>query len=121
MAVSIVGAEEMLGSDVVDRDGQRIGGLRDMMVDLRVGRVVYGLVALAHAPAWSERLVAVPWNVLHVDGGGNLRVNATRDWVERAPSMQARFTPNLLDHQWAVLIHSYFGAKPYWERNAQHG
>jgi sporulation protein YlmC with PRC-barrel domain len=119
-AAGIVGAEEMLGSGVVDRDGARIGELRDMMLDLRLGRVAYGVVALDHAPVWSERLVAVPWNAMHVDDNGDLRVNARRDWVERAPSMQAEYMPTLLDHEWAILIHSYFGAKPYWERNAQH-
>jgi sporulation protein YlmC with PRC-barrel domain len=117
---SIVGADEILGADVVDRDGARIGELRDMMLDLRLGRVAYGVVALDHAPVWSGRLVAVPWNAMHVDGNGDLRVNARRDWVERAPSMQAELMPTLLDHEWAVFIHSYFGAKPYWEHNAQH-
>jgi hypothetical protein len=28
--------------------------------------------------------------------------------------------PVLLDHEWAVFIHFHFGAKPYWEPNAQH-
>jgi sporulation protein YlmC with PRC-barrel domain len=118
--VSLVGADEMLGSRIVDCDGMRIGELQDMMLDLRVGRVAYGVVALDHAPDWSERLVAVPWNVMHIDGNGDLRVNAHRDWIERAPSMQAELLPTLLDHEWAVFIHSYFGAKPYWEHNAQH-
>jgi len=40
--------------------------------------------------------------------------------VERAPSMQPELLPTLLDHEWAVFIHSYFGAKPYWEPNSQH-
>lgn len=118
--VSLVGPDDMLGSRIVDCDGMRIGELQDMMLDLRVGRVAYGVVALDHAPDWSERLVAVPWNVMHIDGNGDLRVNAHRDWIERAPSMQAELLPTLLDHEWAVFIHSYFGAKPYWEHNAQH-
>ena len=118
--VSIVGADDLLGAEVVDRDGTRIGELQDMMLDLRVAHVAYGIVALDRPPEWSERLVAVPWNVMHIDGNGDLRVNAPRDCVERAPSMQPELLPTLLDHEWAVFIHSYFGAKPYWEPNAQH-
>jgi sporulation protein YlmC with PRC-barrel domain len=118
--VSIVGADALLGADVVDRDGARIGELQDMMLDLRVAQVAYGIVALDRPPEWSERLVAVPWNVMHIDGNGDLRVNAPRDWVERAPSMQPELLPTLLDHEWAVFIHSYFGARPYWEDSAQH-
>ena len=118
--VSLAGAGDILGSKVVDCDGMRIGELQDMMLDLRVARVAYGVVALDRAPEWSERLVAVPWNVMQIDGNGGLRVNAHRDWIERAPSMQAELLPTLLDHEWAVFIHSYFGAKPYWEHNVQH-
>ena len=120
VTASLVGADDMLGTEVVDRDGARIGELQDMMLDLRVADVAYGIVALDRPPEWSERLVAVPWNVMHIDGNGELRVNAPRDWVERAPSMQPELLPTLLDHEWAVFIHSYFGAKPYWEPNSQH-
>jgi sporulation protein YlmC with PRC-barrel domain len=120
MRMSLVGAHEMLGSEVVDSEGKRVGELIDMMLDLRAARVAYGVVALDHAPDWSEKLVAVPWNVMHVDLAGDLRINARKDWIERAPSMQPELMPTLLDHEWAVFIHSYFGAKPYWERNAQH-
>jgi sporulation protein YlmC with PRC-barrel domain len=118
--VSIVGADDLLGSEVVDCDGTRVGELQDMVLDLRVARIAYGIVALDRPPEWSERLVAVPWNVMHIDGNGDLSVNAHRDWIERAPSMQPELLPTLLDHEWAVFIHSYFGAKPYCKHNAQH-
>lgn len=119
-AVGIIGAEAMLGSPVVDRDGNPIGELRDLILDLRLGRVAYGVVALAYGPASRGRLKAVPWNVMHVDYQSNLRVNAQREWVAGAPSLEAGLVPSLLDHEWAEFIHSYFGARPYWERNAQH-
>jgi sporulation protein YlmC with PRC-barrel domain len=120
VTASLVGADDMLGTEVFDSDGTHIGELQDVMLDLRAARVAYGLVALDRPPEWSKRLVAVPWNVMQIDGNGDLRVNARRDWVERAPAVQAELTPTLLDHEWAVFIHSYFGAKPYWEPNAQH-
>jgi sporulation protein YlmC with PRC-barrel domain len=117
---SVFGAKDLLGAEVVDCEGRRVGELKDLMLDLRVARIAYGVVALDHAPDWSERLVAIPWNVMHFDESGDLKVLARRDWIERAPSMQPELLPTLLDHEWAVFIHSYFGAKPYWEHNAQH-
>jgi sporulation protein YlmC with PRC-barrel domain len=118
--ISIIGAEELLASEVVDCDGSRIGGLRDLMVDLRLGRIAYGLVALDRAPRLNRRLVAVPWNAMHVDCDRKLRVTAHRYWVERGPSIPQGLKASLLDHEWAEFVHSYFGARPYWERNAQH-
>jgi hypothetical protein len=120
LTARLIGADAVLGVDVVDCERARIGELKDLLLDLRLGRVAYGVVALDHAPEWSEGLVAVPWNVMHFDGSAKLKANARKDWVERAPSMQLEMMATLLDHEWAVFIHSYFGAKPYWEHNAQH-
>jgi hypothetical protein len=119
--VRIIGAGELLAVDIVDRDGAPIGQLRDLLIDLRLGRIAYGLVALDCARGSSERLIAAPWNAMHIDGEGKLQVNAHRDWIERAPTVPVGLVANLLDHEWAEFIHSYFGARPYWERNSQHG
>ena len=116
----IVGGKEMTGLPVIDSHGECIGTLFDVMLDLYTGRLAYGVVALDHAPDWSERVIAIPWNAMHLDGEGeHLCVNALRDWIERAPSMQADAMPNLLDHDRAVLIHSFFETKPYWEAGSQ--
>lgn len=113
----IVGGNEILGLSVVDSRGETLGVLADIMLDLRTGRVAYGAVALDHAPNWSERVIAVPWNAMLLDADGmRFRINALRDWIQRAPSMQPDAMAMLLDHERAVLIHSFFGTKPYWER-----
>jgi sporulation protein YlmC with PRC-barrel domain len=118
---NIIGAEALLASIVVDRDGHPIGRLHDIMVDLRRGRIAYGLLTLDRVEAPAERLIAVPWNAMHMDAGGNLRVNAPRDRVERGPSMPTGWMADLHDHEWAEFVHAYFGARPYWEHSAQHG
>jgi PRC-barrel domain len=116
----IVGGNELLGLAVIDSHKECIGVLSDIMLDLHTGRLVYGVVTLNRAPKWSERVIAIPWNAMHLDSSGeHLCVNALRDWIERAPSMQPDAMPNLLDHECAVLIHSFFGTKPYWETGSQ--
>lgn len=116
----IVGANELLGLTVTDSHLECIGRLSDLMFDLRTGRIAYGVVSLDRAPHWSERTIAIPWNAMQFDSdAGRLCVNALRDWIQRAPSMQADAIPNLLDHECAVLIHSFFGTKPYWETGSQ--
>lgn len=112
----IVGGNEVLGLPVVDSRMETIGVLADIMLDLRTGRIAYGVVVLERAPEWSERVIAVPWNAMLLDSAEErFRINALRDWIERAPSMQPDAMPNLLDHECAVLIHSFFGTRPYWE------
>ncbi len=116
----IVGGSEILGLPVVDSHNESIGKLSDIMFDLRSGRIAYGVVTLERAPHWSERVIAIPWNAMHLDAeAAKLCVNALRDWIQRAPSMQAAAMPGLLDRDCAVLIHSFFGTKPYWETGSQ--
>ena len=116
----IVGANELLGLTVTDSREEPVGRLSDLMFDVRTGRIAYGVVSLDCAPHWSERTIAIPWNAMLLDGEGErFSVNAPRDWIQRAPSMQSDAMANLLDHECAVLIHSFFGTKPYWETGSQ--
>ena len=118
-ARGIVGANELVGLPVIDSHKECIGTLSDIMFDLRSCRVAYGVVTLNRAPQWSKRVIAIPWNAMYLDTDAErLCVNALRDWIERAPSMQAEAMPSLLDHECAVLIHSFFGTKPYWETSS---
>jgi hypothetical protein len=119
-ARGIVGGREMLGLPVIDSQGEYIGSLADIMFDLRTGRIAYGIVALNRVPRWTDRVIAVPWNAMHLGSDDeHLCVNALRDWIERAPSMQAHALPSILDHDRAVLIHSFFGTRPYWEAGSR--
>ena len=47
---SVVGADELLGLDITDSRGERLGELWDIMLDMLTGRVAYGIVALVRAP-----------------------------------------------------------------------
>ena len=116
----IVGVREMLSLPVIDSVGECIGSLTDIMIDLRTGRIAYGIVTLDREPRWTERVIAVPWNAMHLGKDDEfMRVNARRDWVERAPTVHAQALPAVLDHDRAVLIHSFFGTVPYWETGSR--
>jgi sporulation protein YlmC with PRC-barrel domain len=113
--VSIVGADSVMGSDVVDRHGQRIGELRDIMLDLSTGRIAYAVIAL-ESRAKIGHLIVVPWNAVHPDHDmQRLRINAHADWIERAPSVQRGHTPDRFVQDWGAFIHNYFGTRPYWK------
>jgi sporulation protein YlmC with PRC-barrel domain len=112
----IVGSSDIIGIDVVDSHEEYVGKLADVLLDIHSGRIAYGVILLDRAPRWSGRSIAVPWNAMHLDyTSERLCVHAVRDWIQRAPSMQPDDMPSLLDRDCAIMIHSYFGARPYWE------
>jgi len=113
-SASLIGAESVLGWTIVDRQGQKIGELRDIMLDISTGRIAYAVVELSTASA-SDQLVVVPWNAVSADIDVNqLRINAHADWIERAPAVPGDQADRFV-HEWGAFIHNYFGTRPYWE------
>jgi len=113
--VRIVGADSVLGRTVIDRQRQRIGELRDIMLDLSTGRIAYAVIAVS-LPSDATSLIVVPWNAVHPDHASQRpRINAHADWIARAPSVQEGSGPERFVQDWGALIHSCFGTRPYWE------
>lgn len=53
---------------VVDKAGEEIGDIEDIMIDLTTGRINY--VVLSHGDWLSSKSIAIPWDALSVDIGG---------------------------------------------------
>src|SRR3954452_18033437 len=47
--LGIIGADDLLGVEVVDRDGNVVGQLHDILLDLRRNRIAYGVIELRRA------------------------------------------------------------------------
>ncbi len=89
--LGIIGADDLLGTEVVDRDGNVVGQLHDILLDLRRNRIGYGVIELRRARRDGERLVAIPWNALFQDGDADrFSINAPRDRIEDAPLLPVR-------------------------------
>jgi sporulation protein YlmC with PRC-barrel domain len=62
-------ASTLLGAAIVDREGRRLGKIRDLILDApRPANICYALVDLEQTPDEAERTVAVPWSVLQPSG-----------------------------------------------------
>jgi PRC-barrel domain len=110
----IVGADCIMRSNVVDRQGQSIGEVREIMLDLSSGRIAYVVIALRSTGA-GDHLIVVPWNAVHPDRGADqLRIDAHADWIKRGPTVQPDYA-NRFVQDWGAFIHNYFGTRPYWE------
>jgi uncharacterized protein (TIGR02271 family) len=82
---------ELRGSDVLDRDGDKIGKLEEIYLDEQTGRPEWGLVKTG---LFGGRSTFVPIDGAQ-QGDGGLRVAYAKDQVKDAPSIDAeqRLTP----------------------------
>lgn len=110
----LVAADELEGDRVLDLDGEPIGVLEDVMIDLERGEVAYAIVAMDGAGA---ALLPVPWIALHRDAARNcfvLEADAAR--VRGAPRFDRTRWPSMSDPAWAREVHRHYGASTYWSR-----
>lgn len=63
----VMAARTLEGDRVLTMDGDDIGQVDDIMLDVRSGRVAYAVVSSRGRPGIGDKLLAVPWNVLVLD------------------------------------------------------
>ena len=74
---------EWRGTDLVDRDGDRIGRLEDVYVDVETDEAIFGTVKEGLI---GRHLTFVPLGGITI-GPDTLRVTVSRDKVKRAPDL----------------------------------
>jgi hypothetical protein len=108
-AGAIHSTSRLIGFPVQDQQGQQIGQLQDVMIDLNQNQIAYGIVEVEG----SQHLV--PWAAITSDHeGAFLTLNADRQTVVAAPVAPA---PELIDQNLGREVHEHFGVSPYWEED----
>jgi sporulation protein YlmC with PRC-barrel domain len=109
-----MGADTLLGNDVYNQKDEDLGDIKEIMIDMRSGRVSYAVLSYGGFLGMGEKLFAVPWNALTLDTVNKRFVlNVDKDRLETAPGFDKDQWPNMADASWAKSIHDYYGTTPY--------
>lgn len=82
----MVGVDSLLGCDIVDLEGRRIGELHDFVLDIASGRITHVFIAM-NEPRYADQRVMVPWSAFRVESEARrLRINTRADSSERGRS-----------------------------------
>jgi sporulation protein YlmC with PRC-barrel domain len=106
--------------NVVDANGQDLGEVEDVILDLNAGQARYGLVDFGGFLGLAENTVAVPWQRMQVlageDGEPNdtvFQLNVTEDTLRDAPVFDEndfRTWPDPADPNWDADIRNFWDA-----------
>jgi sporulation protein YlmC with PRC-barrel domain len=113
----LMGADTLIGSDVYNKKGEDLGDIKEIMLDMRTGRVAYAVLSFGGFLGMGGKLFAVPWTALTLDTENKrfaLDVDKTR--LSSAPGFDKDKWPNMADAEWAKGIHAYYGTKPHEDR-----
>lgn len=111
---SLMGAETLVGNDVYDANGEDLGDIKEIMLDMRSGRIGYAVLSFGGFLGLGEKLFAVPWSALKLDTVYKRFVlNVDKARLKLAPGFDKDKWPDMADQAWATSLHDYYGTKPY--------
>jgi sporulation protein YlmC with PRC-barrel domain len=109
----VMGAGTLVGNDVYNDKDEDLGDIKEIMLDMRTGRVGYAVLSFGGFLGMGEKLFAVPWDALTLDTKNKRFVlKLEKDRLKGAPGFDKDKWPDMADQSWASEIHSYYGTKP---------
>jgi sporulation protein YlmC with PRC-barrel domain len=110
---ALMGADTLLGEDVVSAHNEKLGDIKEIMLDMNTGRVAYAVLAFHGFMGIGEKLFAVPWQALHLDTvGKRFILNVDKDRLKAAPGFNKDSWPDMADIGWANQVHTFYGTDP---------
>ena len=111
----IMAARTLTGNDVVNPQGQALGKIKEIMIDVQGGWIAYAVLSSGGLLGIGDRLFAIPWGALALDIERKcfiLDVDAER--LKQAPGFDQDHWPSMADLTWASEVHAYYGQRAYW-------
>lgn len=107
----LMGADTLIGNDVVNKQSDELGDIKEIMLDMRSGRISYAVLSFGGFMGLGEKLFAVPWDALTLDTANKCFVlDASKERLENAPGFDQDAWPNMADTNWQKTIHDYYGS-----------
>jgi sporulation protein YlmC with PRC-barrel domain len=112
----VMEADTLEGNDVVNAQGEKLGDIKSIMIDVPSGRVAYAVLSSGGFLGIGEKLFAIPWNALTLDADNKCFIlNIDKERLKNAPGFDKDHWPSMADQRWATEVHSYYQRRPYWE------
>ncbi len=98
---------KVIGSDVRNKAGDKIGDIRDLVVDDR-GNIKLAIVSTGGFLGVGDRLHAVPWDVLTLGPKDDHILDIDKAHLQATPGFTSRTWPNLGDERWLADNRRYY-------------
>jgi sporulation protein YlmC with PRC-barrel domain len=111
----VMAADTLQGDKVMNRRGDDLGTIEDIMIDVQRGRVAYAVMSCGGFLGLGDKLFAIPWSALTLDANRHCFVlDADKERFQKAPGFDKDHWPSMADNSWATQVHDFYGIRPYW-------
>lgn len=118
----VMAAGTLEDDHVLTIDGDDIGKVTHIMLDVRAGRIAYAVVSSGGFLGIGDKLLAIPWNALTLDTDSKcFQLAMPAERVKNAPGFDKDHWPSMADRSWASSVHQFYGREPYWSGYGGYG
>lgn len=112
----IMAASSFEGEKVVNAQGETLGEIEAIMLDVRGARIAYAVLAVGGLLGIGEKFFAIPWRSLTLDTDNRQFIlDVDKERLKNAPGFDKNQWPSMADRSWATDVHAYYGIAAYWE------
>ena len=113
---NVLSTSAVIGDSIVNRTGENLGKIEELMLDLEMGRVAYAVLSLDGFPGMNNKLFAVPFEALKLDTTReHFTLDVDKDKLKNAPGFDKSNPPKASDRTWGSEVYKFYGYKPYWQ------
>ena len=116
MNTTALSASTITGDKVRNNEGDKLGNLEEIVIDIGTGRVAYAVLASGGFLGLGDKYFAVPWDLLSIDTDNHeVVIDVDKEVLKAAPGFDQDDWPDVDDRTWMGDIYRYYGSEPYWE------
>lgn len=116
MTQPVLSAGTLTGDTVKNLQGEKLGTIKDLMIDTGSGRIAYAVLDFGGFLGIGGKLFAVPWSSFQVATAEKcLKLDTDKKMLEAAEGFDPDNWPDMADRTWGQKVHTHYGATPYWE------
>lgn len=111
--VQILTATSIIGDKVINREGEDIGEISDIMINILDGNIEYLIIEFGGFLGVGEKLFAVPFSAVKLNAKDqNFTLDVEKSFLESAPGFDKEHWPDTNSHYFDVNTHwgSFMGA-----------
>jgi sporulation protein YlmC with PRC-barrel domain len=107
--INAVRVDNIIGSKVINLEGQGIGTIDNLVIDINSGGVVYTVLEFGGFMGFEDKLFAVPWQSLTaVPVEGIFILDQSKAKLEKAPGFDKSNWPDIGDQGWQEGIRAFY-------------
>ncbi len=100
---------------VVNKAGEGLGKIEELMIDIQDGRVAYAVLSFGGFLGLGGKFFAIPWQALTLKPHDHVfLLDVPKNILEKAEGFDKDHWP-VTNREWLATMYRYYGYQPYWQ------